>query len=79
MRKRMSRRNVISMVVGTIGAALDVNRGQAEEAAVAGACYWRHVRSECRGGASYEYWCYRCCDFTGCRDASCEWRAVGTC
>lgn len=79
MRKRFSRRNLIGMVVGMLGAATGANRAGAGEALPAAACYWRLERSTCLGGTSQEYWCYRCCDLYGCRDRYCEWRTVGSC
>lgn len=79
MPKWMSRRQLIGTVVGMLGMVMRTDRAQAEEASSAAACYWRHISSKCSAGTVYEYWCYRCCDLTGCGDVYCEWRVVGTC
>lgn len=79
MRTWMNRRRLLGLVVGTLGTAAGSERARAGERSSEGACAWRFVGSKCSGGTTYEYWCYRCCDFTGCNDVYCEWRAVGPC
>lgn len=79
MRTRKSRRGMIGVVVGALGAAVGLDRVQASEPTSAAACYWYLKRSFCYGGEKQERWCYRCCDTTGCEDAYCEWRRVGPC
>lgn len=78
MRTRMSRRSLLGMLPGALGAVVVANRMHAKEASSA-ACYWRYDRAECFGTTSYERWCYRCCGPTGCEDAYCEWRPMASC
>ncbi len=79
MRTPMTRRNVLGMLAGALGAAVESNRVQANEPSPAAACYWYVKRSRCDGGKTQELWCYRCCDHTGCEDVYREWRPAGDC
>lgn len=79
MRMRVSRRNVLGMLTGLFGTVIGVRHVRAEEASPAAACYWRIADSRCIGGVSFEKWCYRCCDVTGCEDKYCEWHDGGAC
>jgi hypothetical protein len=75
----ISRRKLIGMVVGTSGAVWSAERARGGEVPSTAACYWRRVNRTCSGGTAREYWCYRCCDLTGCGDVYWEWRVVGSC
>ena len=79
MRNWMSRRRLMQMMVGLVGMAAGSEQARAEESSPTGSYYWRYVRSDCTGGTAHEYWCYRYCDLTGCRDVYCEWRNAGSC
>lgn len=77
MRRWTTRRHLIGMAVGVIGTVVGSQRTRA--GANVASCYWRKAGVDCYNGTTWERWCYRCCDASGCEDAYCEWRKVGTC
>ncbi len=77
MRGWITRRHLMGLAAGTIGMAVGIRQPRA--IANVPACYWRKADSGCFNGTARERWCYRCCGATGCEDAYCEWRDVGTC
>jgi hypothetical protein len=79
MRERMSRRWMLGLVASVLGIAAGPNPVQAEGVSSQATCSWRRVSSWCSGGITQEYWCYRCCDSSGCTNVRCETRPTGAC
>lgn len=79
MRARMIRRHMLGMAMGTFGGIIGSHRTRAADVSPMTTCSWRFVKSRCDGGTTWEQWCYRCCDSTGCTNVRYEWRSAGAC
>lgn len=76
----LSRRRVLALLAGALGAAPASAATQETPTTSREQCSWRRVQGPlCSGGRTKEYWCERCCDPTGCQTVRCEWRVVGSC
>ena len=81
MERRLIRRRFVALLVASVGAAFSTAQAQGEEATIQEYCTWkRSLGPLCRTDHTMvEYWCYECCDMSGCWTSWCEWRIVGTC
>lgn len=80
MRQRLTRRQLLRLVLGLGGAAMIPVLEEPVAVAARENCYWRRVYGPtCSSGQMIERWCFMCCAGTSCWTEWCEWRAVGSC
>ncbi len=81
MERRFVRRRFVGALVAAVATMFGAGQARAEETTIQEYCSWkRYEGPRCRTDhAVGEYWCYECCDMSGCWTSWCEWRVVGTC